>query len=320
MRSILLRALICTLIPLSARADGIRFYSSTDTRLRYMSQNQAFRSELPAVPLEARPVFVSSLQNLPKFARVIFITDNERPVMEFDYAGMCGSLGYGVPAASCEDGMVGNFCPYTSEFVDACLMPEEWCNKNNYAVSAEGCTLPAYPTGECPKSSSHFQKCEENISRACSEAGYTLACEIGMLPDAGTSCPYDAKYKPCICNPCEGYNYTLSEATSQGYMAGPSCNSCGTVKYMRLPADCGSYVECDCGGIGAACWSGSKKMYASCQSCCENRCTISYAERKEGILYEHETCSDKYCDVGCALNYEDLDNYWCDGALRCLTK
>ena len=89
---------------------------------------------------------------------------------------------------------------------------------------------------------------------------------------------------------------------------------------MRLPADCGSYVECDCGGIGTACWSGTKKLYASCQSCCENRCSIADSDRKDGILYEYEECSGKYCDIGCAMGYEDLDNYWCDGALRCLVK
>ena len=290
MRSILLRALICVIVPFAAMADGIRFYPSIDTRLRYMNQNQAFRSELPAVPLEARPVFISSLQNLPKLARVIFITDNERPVMEFDYAGLCGGLGYGVSASSCEEGMAGNSCPYTAEFVDVCLTPEEWCNNNNYGVAADSCTLPAYPTEECPKSSNHFQKCEEDKPRACGEAGYALTCETGKILDAGTSCPYDANYKTCVCDPCEGFDYTAEEANAQGYEPfGPVCNSCGEIKYMRQAADCGDYVECDCGGIGTACWSGSKKMFASCQS----------------------------CYTPCASGQLDRNYYWCDGALKC---
>ena len=318
MRSILLRALLCVLIPLTALADGIRSYSSRDTSLRYMNQNPAFRSELPAVSLEVRPASSLSLEKFPQFANVYFITDTGRSSVEFDYAGLCGNLGYGVPAASCGDGLAGNSCPYTMEFVDVCLTPEEWCLGKGYTQTKSDCQIPQYPTDACPKSESLFQSCREDTARACGDAGYTLTCERGMIPDASSSCPYDGNYKTCVCNPCEGYNYSLSEANAQGYMAGPSCNSCGTVKYMRLPADCGDYVECDCGGIGTACWSGTKKLFGSCQSCCENRCTIANEDRQEGILYEHEACSDKYCDVGCAMNYEDLDNYWCEGALKCL--
>lgn len=263
-----------------------------------------------------------SLVSMDAQATVRFIVDNEYTPVEFGFEGMCAERGYSVKAADCADGMVGNSCPYTSDYVDSCLTSEEWCVQNGYPKLATDCVLPEYPQDECPKNENYYKSCLSNVDRACKEENYFAVCSgTGQILDTSASgCPYNNSYKPCICNPCEGYAYTLSEATAQGYVAGPSCNSCGTVKYMRLPADCGSYVECDCGGIGAACWSGTKKLFASCQSCCENRCSISYADRQEGILYEHETCSDKYCDVGCAMNYEDLDNYWCDGALRCLVQ
>ena len=290
MRSILLRALLCVLIPLTALADGIRSYSSRDTSLRYMNQNPAFRSELPAVSLEVRPASSLSLEKFPQFANVYFITDTGRSSVEFDYAGLCGNLGYGVPAASCGDGLAGNSCPYTMEFVDVCLTPEEWCLGNDYTVAADDCTLPAYPTGTCPKSPDYFNKCEEDTARACSDSGYALTCETGMILDTSSSCPYDGNYKTCVCDPCTGFEYTAEEANAEGYVPfGPVCNACGEIKYMRQPADCGDYVECDCGGIGTACRSGTKKMFASCQS----------------------------CYTPCAAGQLDRNYYWCDGALKC---
>ena len=255
-------------------------------------------------------------------ANVRFIVNNEYSPVEFDLGPMCAQMGFGVAASGCAEGMVGNSCPYTSDYVDACLTPEEWCIQNGYPKIAADCVLPEYPQDVCPKNDSYYKSCVSDVDQACRENDYFLVCgDVGKILDSSASgCPYNNSYKPCICDPCEGYTYTLAEATEQGYVAGPHCNSCGTVKYMRFPADCGNYQECECGGIGASCWSGTKKMFESCQSCCENRCSIAYADRQEGILYEHEECSDKYCDVGCAMNYEDLDNYWCDGALRCLVK
>ena len=251
-----------------------------------------------------------------------YLVCNETGELVFGYEALCVDKGYSVKASDCAEGMVGNSCPYSDEYVDKCLTPTEWCTANGYGKVASDCVKPEYPYEACPKDGTRFKSCLRDNGRACQEDNYYLVCnETGTIPDTSAAgCPYDTSYKKCVCNPCEGYTYTLAEATAQGYVAGPSCNSCGTVKYMRLPADCGSYVECDCGGIGTACWSGTKKLYASCQSCCENRCSIADSDRQDGILYEYEECSGKYCDIGCAMGYEDLDNYWCDGALRCLVK
>ena len=270
-------------------------------------------------------VTASMLLSLLSFkvqANVKFIVDNKLGELVFGYEALCVDKGYSVKASDCAEGMVGNSCPYSDEYVDKCLTPTEWCTANGYGKVASDCVKPEYPYEACPKDGTRFKSCLRDNGRACQEDDYYLVCnETGTIPDTSAAgCPYDTSYKKCVCNPCEGYTYTLAEATAQGYVAGPSCNSCGTVKYMRLPADCGSYVECDCGGIGTACWSGTKKLYASCQSCCENRCSIADSDRQDGILYEYEECSGKYCDIGCAMGYEDLDNYWCDGALRCLVK
>ena len=186
--------------------------------------------------------------------------------------------------------MAGTPCPYTSDFVDACLTPEEWCRGNGYNITEADCVIPQYPINACPKDETFFSKCEVDNDRACKDENYALTCETGYILDTATSCPYDPNYKTCVCNPCEGYAYTAEEANAQGYEPfGIPCNSCGTMKYMRQPADCGEYVECDCGGIGTACWSGTKKLFSSCKSC--------YTACAEGQL--------------------DRNYYWCEGALKC---
>lgn len=228
--------------------------------------------------------------------------------LDFNLSSACANMGYSVKASSCSSGSTGNPCPHSSDYVDKCLTPDEWCRENGYSVKAENCAKPSYPSGNCSKSSGYFKECVRDEQKACGEEGYYLTCNTGQVPDTSSSgCPYNSAYKKCVCNPCSGYEYTLAEAGAQGYRPGPECNSCGTVKYMRLPADCGNYVECDCGGVGTACWSGTKKLFASCQSCCENRCTIADSARQTGVLYEYEDCSGKYCDIGCATGYTD----WC---------
>lgn len=208
-------------------------------------------------------VTASMLLSLLSFkvqANVKFIVDNKPGELVFGYEALCVDKGYSVKASDCAEGMVGNSCPYSDEYVDKCLTPTEWCTANGYGKVASDCVKPEYPYEACPKDGTRFKSCLRDNGRACQEEDYYLVCnETGTIPDTSAAgCPYDTSYKKCVCNPCEGYTYTLAEATAQGYVAGPSCNSCGTVKYMRLPADCGSYVECDCGGIGTACWSGTK--------------------------------------------------------------
>lgn len=174
---------------------------------------------------------------------------------------LCVDKGYSVKASDCAEGMVGNSCPYSDEYVDKCLTPTEWCTANGYGKVASDCVKPEYPYEACPKT--------EQGSKAASGTTGGLVRKKTIIWFATRPEPYRTPRRQaalmilpikCVCNPCEGYTYTLAEATAQGYVAGPSCNSCGTVKYMRLPADCGSYVECDCGGIGTACWSGTKTL------------------------------------------------------------
>ena len=65
------------------------------------------------------------------------------------------------------------------------------------------------------------------------------------------------------------------------------------------------------------CLKDNIKYYNNCKTC-ENKCTLDKCPT--GVSCTYEACSQKYCAVGCAVGYKDLDNYWCNGAMRCWFK
>ena len=285
---------LCLLASPEAAASLVNTNNSrhcTYTRLIDTDQNQAYESKSQAVAFRLQPVLPLS-SSLPRFASVHFIISDNRDDMTFELGALCAQNGFPIAASSCGEGLVGNPCSYSSEYVDRCLTPQEWCRGNGYSLTPDSCIKPEYPADACPKDETLFKSCREDRDRACGDDGYFLNCENGKVIDEnGASCPYDNNYKPCICDPCQGYEFTAEEATDQGYVPmGPVCNSCGEMKYMRQPADCGSFVECDCGGIGEACWSGSRKLFASC----------------------------KDCYVPCPSGQLDRNYFWCEEALKCL--
>ena len=193
--------------------------------------------------------------------------------------------------------------------------PSDMCREEGYAVTS--CSLPKYPSGQCPYDPSLYQSCKDDTARACKEAGFNTSCGSGYIKDNSQICPYNSSYYKCKCNPCDGYAYTLAQATADGYVADGSCNSCGTTKYKRKNNPCTGFLTCECGGqIGTqTCKSGSATKYQVCKPCCENRC--SQTSCPDGYLCELESCSNKYCITGCAIGYGDLENYWSDGQLKC---
>ena len=189
------------------------------------------------------------------------------------------------------------------------------CQAEGYNVTA--CTVPSYLYNQCPYDPKYYKSCKEDTDKACKDAGYVSSCADGYIKDETQICPYSDSYYKCKCNPCDGYSYTLSEATADGYVTDGSCNSCGTTKYKRKNNPCTGYLTCECGGeIGTpTCKSGTVTKYQTCKTCCEYKC--SEASCPEGYICEIETCSNKYCIIGCKSGYGDLNTYWSDGLLGC---
>ena len=179
------------------------------------------------------------------------------------------------------------------------------CQNEGYTITS--CAAPQYPSGQCPYNSNYYASCKDDTARACKEAGYDTSCNDGYIKDSSQICPYNSSYYKCKCNPCDGYAYTLAQATADGYVADGSCNSCGTTKYKRKNNPCTGFLTCECGGqIGTStCKSGSVTKYAVCKTCCENKCSETTCPA--GYVCELESCSNKYCITGCAVNYTN----WC---------
>ena len=237
----------------------------------------------------------------PNNNAILEYTHTNTPVPEpasssFSYktAAVC-FLGFG----ECGD---GSFSKSDEDFT---VDTVKQCQNEGYTITS--CAAPQYPSGQCPYNSNYYASCKDDTARACKEAGYDTSCNDGYIKDSSQICPYNSSYYKCKCNPCDGYTYTQAQATADGYVADGSCNSCGTTKYKRKNNPCTGFLTCECGGqIGTStCKSGSVTKYAVCKTCCENKCSETTCPA--GYVCELESCSNKYCITGCAVNYTN----WC---------
>ena len=181
----------------------------------------------------------------------------EQPDKAYQTAAVC-FLG----AENCGDAGFGSMGGDDGYKVDTV----QQCGNEGYSVTS--CSLPAYPSGQCPYNSAYFAKCVEDRPRACKEAGFTeTSCASGTVVEA--TCSFDANYKKCKCDPCSGYDYTYAQASAQGYVPDGSCLSCSETKYKRKENPCSGYSSCECGGEtgSASCYSGSIQKFESCKKC-----------------------------------------------------
>ncbi len=208
--------------------------------------------------------------------------------IDFNPSKQCSDDGYLI--TSCPSGQIKvNQCPYDNRYYKNCSTSEVVCNSQGYNITI--CNKPQYPTSPCVENSAYYKFCQDDNAKACGEEGYSNDCVDGKIADISQSCPYDGAYKKCICNPCAGYDFTLLEAQAEGWHVKESCSSCGGLKYKREAENCVGYLTCDFGGATGAtsCMSGNIKMFSSCKE------------------------EPKICSAG----LWDLDNYYCNGALRC---
>ena len=205
----------------------------------------------------------------------------EQPDKAFKTAAVC-FLG----AENCGDAGFGSMGGDDGYKVDTV----QQCGNEGYSVTS--CSLPAYPSGQCPYNSAYFAKCVEDRPRACKEAGFTeTSCPSGYITDR--TCPYDSSYITCKENPCSGYS-----SCECGAAAGASiCYSGSTAKYSACENcdPCPGYY--DCGGSwqyceGSVCSADSSR----CSSFCESdhfpySCLSENACSSVGGIYRGGYCS-----------------------------
>lgn len=171
------------------------------------------------------------------------------------------------------------------------------CLINGYTRTS--CDEGYTPQNFCPESDSYFRSCK-SLAELCREQGFTASCNPGYIKNPENICTYDSNYGECIIDPCTGYDYTLGEATADGYTMVAECLSGTEYKYQRSESACPgfAYDSSNCGHsikcqilAGSTCRSGEIIKYSECKPCLVESCIFP------------------------KLN---LDTYYCDSALRCL--
>ena len=239
------------------------------------------------------------------YAAICFLPDCHDKPMQFTPQGAdeCLADGYvSIDDLQCPQYTNIEYCVENTSYIKCDA--RQWCVDNGYELVE--CEIPEYLDGQCPNGENLYMYCTEDFMKACSElsADYVLECEDGYTKADGEECPYSDDYGKC-CNLCEGYDYLASEI-GEGFHLGDACEACGGVtKYKREVNACEGYQSCPDGGkLGAAtCMHGTERWY---DECCENLCNLDACP--EGTDCTYETCSGKYCAVGCLTGYEN----YCD--------
>ena len=222
-------------------------------------------------PMELKPISHLNPNNAVKLAAVCALGGGKcnnlsfQPSLKLDPIALCKDEGY--TYNSCVNGILSDECPHKKGYFRKCTLSADACIAEGYKITS--CSLPSYLSQPCPYNDSYHKSCVKNSDKACQEAGY-FKCGIGEVAD-GSQCPYDSNYYngPCNCAPCKGYQYSLSQASSEGWEPdGTPCQSCTSLKYKRKATSCGTnFHTCSNGGtIGASsCKSGDETLYTECK-------------------------------------------------------
>ena len=266
------------------------------THLTETYQSQTFESLSQAVLFSEQPALNASY----KLAAVHFITDNGEVIFlgqtEFKDETIirCQSLGYTL--TSCGSGSPKEVCPYNSSYFKSCCSAD-------YKYDADDCVFPLTKSTDT---------CGGKYSCYCDTALYPVTgCTSPQIPQSGSgsSCVFGGKtyYAGCACP--DSYIETCSGNNLQG--KGSGCSQNGETRYMSC--ECKSGYNLTCTGEGSSplnptdyCLLNGIKYYNTCKVC-EKRCQVAEEDKLPNIIYEYEECSQKYCDIGCAVGYVD----WC---------
>ena len=247
-----------------------------------------------------------SLSKFTQIASVTFITGGSRldfGNVEFEDASVqaCQKRGYNLTA--CDGGYWQyDFCPYNNEYFRQCCA-------DKYKYTSDSCSYPNELSSD---------GCGGKYRCICNRTLYPVESCVSPQVVSDDSCIEGNKkyYSECLCP--SNYNQICDGKNQEGN--GEGCTYQGTTQYTGCR--CKNGYNMTCGDLGPVtpsdyCLMNGIKYYNNCKTC-ENKCSLTACPT--GVVCEKENCSGKYCPVGCAVNYKDLDNYWCAGALRCWFK
>ena len=235
-----------------------------------------------------------------QIASVSFITGGEElSFPEFPDTSPEQCKNFGFTLTSCSSGNPVGICPYNTAYFKECCDARYKYNKNE-------CTYPNTVSGD---------SCGGKYMCYCDRSLYPeTQCVSPQIPEDDTcieeGVPY---YSKCICP--SNYNQKCDGQNLQG--VGEGCTQDGVTKYTYCECKAGYNMTCsDIGPVTPTdyCLKDGIKYYNNCKVC-EYKCTLDSCPA--GLVCNLEECSQKYCAIGCAIGTVDLDNYWCDGALRC---
>lgn len=279
--------------------------NNPDATLIEKNQNR-FEFGPQTLSLELPDAGSVSVKNFPRLANVTFITGDKQldfGNIEFadPYDQICKSMGYA--QTSCAAGYWKfDFCRYSNAYFKQCCA-------DKYKYTADSCSYPNELSSD---------GCGGKYRCICNRTLYPVESCVSPQVVSGDACTEDGKkyYSECVCP--SNYTETCTGQNQQG--RGTGCNYNGTTKYTACECKPGYNQTCtELGPVTPSdyCQMNGVKYYNNCKTC-ENKCKLDSCP--VGNICEYEDCSQKYCTIGCATGYKDLDNYWCNGALRCWVK
>ena len=182
----------------------------------------------------------------------------------------------------------------------------QWCKDNGYNTTS--CSVPQYPSEQCPNGELLYKSCKTDSTQACKELGYTNSCPSGQkLKKNSGRCTYDSSYGTC-CTPSGCPSYTSLTSSSYGTNGTDGCEyacyytcdpNCPDGTSASDPGGCGGSTRNGCGNV---------TCYYPYQSCCSYTTTEAYCSAqckytsgsscvKNGATY-YSSCGSSKCGTG----------------------
>lgn len=200
------------------------------------------------------------------------------------------------------------------------------CQEAGYKLN--GCNSGFWANDFCPNNPLYFKTCCDNkykvyysdckypLTRSADSCGGKYMCYCDRSLYAYTSCPSPKTfsndsctengttyYASCTCP--AAYSQTCNGQNQQG--VGTGCTQGGSTKYASCQCKAGYTLTCsEFGPVNSNdyCLMNGIKYYNNCKTC-PRLCSL--ANCPAGASCSYETCSGKYCAIGCAIG----NTYWC---------